>query len=134
MKEQRYFDLVYEDFKDRVKWYYQNGLLSMNEVKEIINALTDIKATVERNFMTQRQGVIAMCRLFIEYYIMWGDYMLSFDLTKGKKACYEVVIVTRDITIKLLYHYYAEARQQFTDLINQHIFGVNIWLNDLTEY
>ena len=60
--------------------------------------------------------------------------MLSFDLTKGKKACYEIVIITRDITIKLLYHYYNEARQQFTDLINQHIFGVNIWLNDLTEY
>lgn len=58
--------------------------------------------------------------------------MITFDLTDGKIPKYEVAIFTRDLTIRITYHYYAKARMMFTDIINQHISGVTVYLNDLT--
>lgn len=58
--------------------------------------------------------------------------MISFDLTKGKIPRYEVVIFTRDLTIRAIYHYYANARLLFTEAISQHLSGVSVYLNDLT--
>ena len=58
--------------------------------------------------------------------------MITLDLTEGKTPKYEVVICTRDLTIRAMYHYYQKARLLFTDLATQRLSGVIVYLNDLT--
>lgn len=58
--------------------------------------------------------------------------MITIDKTEGNIPKYEVVICTRDLTVRVLYHYYQHARLLFTDLATQHLSGVSVYLNDLT--
>ena len=66
----KYFNLAYEDFVERVIWNYGNDMLSSVELDEILNTMKHIKCQVDSGILPERRGVIELVLVFKENYLM----------------------------------------------------------------
>ena len=58
--------------------------------------------------------------------------MITFDCTKGKIVKYEIVVTYHELSFRIIFHNYMDTRSMFTELINERIKGMSVYLNDLS--
>ena len=58
--------------------------------------------------------------------------MITIDCTKGKITKYEVVVTYRDLTFRVIFHDYKDARILFMELTQEEIEGLRVWISDLS--
>ena len=58
--------------------------------------------------------------------------MITIDCTKGKIVKYEVVVTYHELIFRIIFNKYIDARSLFTEITNERILGLAVWLNDLT--
>lgn len=58
--------------------------------------------------------------------------MITIDCTKGKIIKYEVTVEYHELTFRIVFHSYIDARSLFMELINEDIKGLYVQIVDLS--
>lgn len=57
--------------------------------------------------------------------------MITIDCTHHKIVKYEIVVTYHELMFRIIFNKYMDARSMFTELTNERINGMSVWLNDL---